>query len=140
MKKVAGVLIVALALVIGIVPAFTDCQSQGRSLTTADGKVVPMKCHWTGIAEMGAAIPLGLVGLFNVFSKRKETFLGLNILGASLGGLAILFPTTLIGVCANPAMVCNMTMKPTLILSGALVMAASVFVLVNSRVTAEPAA
>ena len=96
-----------------------------------------MKCHWTGIAEIGVAIPLGLVGIFEIFSKRKETFNFLSGTGASLGVLAILFPTTLIGVCANPDMTCNMIMRPGLILSGALVIGASVVVFVSSRKMAE---
>ena len=36
-----------LALVIGIVPFLTDCQSQGRALTLQTGRTIPMKCHWT---------------------------------------------------------------------------------------------
>ena len=132
MKKIMGVLIVVLALVIGIVPLFTDCLSQGRSLTTTDGKVVPMKCHWTAIAEIAAAIPLGLVGIFNIFSKRKESSTMLSVLGIALGTLVILLPTTLIGVCANPTMLCNMVMKPTLISAGGLSIAASLVVLGGS--------
>jgi hypothetical protein len=133
MKKSMGVLIVALALVIGIVPLFTDCLSQGRTLTTTEGKVVPMKCHWTAIAEIGVAIPLALVGIFNVIGKRKETLRFVNLIGTALGALVILFPTVLIGVCANPMMICNMIMKPTLILSGTIVMAACLSTLVSSR-------
>ncbi|RPI30682.1 MAG: DUF4418 family protein [Chloroflexota bacterium] len=132
MKKLMGVLLVVLALVVGIVPLFTDCLSQGRALTTTDGKTVPMKCHWTAIAEIGAAIPLGLVGIFNITSKRKETFSTLSLLGMGLGALIIAFPTVLIGVCANPSMICNMIMKPTLIAAGTLAIAASLVVFVIS--------
>ena len=39
MKKFMGGLIIVLALVIGIVPVFTDCLANGRSLTTADGRL-----------------------------------------------------------------------------------------------------
>ena len=56
MNKAMGIGLILMALVIAIVPVFTDCQSQGRSLTTQDGKSVPMKCHWTGIAEIGVAL------------------------------------------------------------------------------------
>ena len=132
MKKVMGGLIIVLALVIGIVPQFTDCLSQGRSLTTTTGMSVPMKCHWTAIAEIGTAIPLGLIGLFNFTSKRKETYLTLNMLGAALGALVISYPTFLIGVCANPMMLCNMVMKPTLVLSGALAIGACIVVMISS--------
>ncbi len=137
MKKFMGVFSIVLALAIGILPLFTDCLSQGRSLELANGKTVPMKCHWTGIAEIGVAIPLGLVGIFDIVSKRKETFTFLSSSGVVLGALAILFPTTLIGVCANPAMLCNMVMRPGLVLSGSLAILASVVVFVSSRKMAE---
>jgi hypothetical protein len=140
MNKTMGVLMIVLALVIAIVPLFTDCLANGRSLTTADGRSVPMKCHWTALAEIGLAVPLLLIGVFDLTSKRKETLLTLNLIGAALGALVILFPTVLIGVCANPAMPCNLVEKPTLILSGILVMGASLVVLSGSRKIVEPVA
>ena len=140
MNKTMGILMIVLALAIAIVPLFTDCLANGRSLKTVDGKSVPMKCHWTAIAEIGMAVPLALVGVFNLTSKRKETFRNLNLLSAVLGVFVILFPTVLIGVCANPMMSCNMIMRPTLILAGTLVIGASLVTLVSSRNFIEPAA
>jgi hypothetical protein len=128
-----GGTIVLLALVIAIVPIFTDCQSQGRSLTTKDGKSVAMKCHWTGIAEIGIAIPLGLTGLFNLRKQRKDTTRTLSVMGMAAGALAILFPTVLIGVCANPDMICNLVMRPTLIAAGTLAIAASIVQYVKAQ-------
>jgi hypothetical protein len=128
-----GIVIVLLALVIAIVPAFTDCQSQGRSLTTKDGKTVPMKCHWTGIAEIGVAVPLGLTGLFHLRRQRRHTSRLLAVVGAASGLLAILFPTLLIGVCANPDMICNMIMRPALIAAGTLSIAASIVLFASGR-------
>lgn len=133
MKVIMGIVKIVLALGIGILPLFTDCQSQGRSLELANGKTVPMKCHWTGIAEIGVAIPLGLVGIFDIVSKRKETFNVLSTMGVVLGALVILFPTVLIGVCANPDMLCNMIMKPGLVLLGSLAILASLVVFISSR-------
>jgi hypothetical protein len=138
MRKIMGGLTIVLALIIGILPVFTDCLSQGRSLELANGKTVPMKCHWTGIAEIGVAIPLLFVGIFEITSKRKESFTILSVFGVVLGILAILFPTFLIGVCANPAMTCNMLMRPGLILAGVLAVIASVIVFVTSRKILEP--
>jgi hypothetical protein len=140
MNKTMGVLLVVLALVIAIVPILTDCMANGRMLTTADGRSVPMKCHWTALAEIGLAAPLAFVGVFNFTSKRKETFRTLNLIGVLLGALVILFPTFLIGVCGNRAMPCNMIELPTLILSGVLVMSASLVTLFNSRSVIEPVA
>jgi hypothetical protein len=136
MNKTMGILMIVLALVIAIVPIFTDCLANGKTLTTADGRSVPMKCHWTALAEIGLAIPLALVGIL----KRKETLRSLNLIGLSLGALVVLFPTVLIGVCANPMMDCNMIEKPTLILSGIVVMGASLVTLGTSRNFIEPAA
>src|SRR4030042_5419130 len=137
MKKVMAGIIIAMALVIGIVPLFTDCLSQGRSLELANGKTVPMKCHWTSLAEIGVAVPLGLVGVSQIASKRKESYNILSLFGVSLGTLAILFPTALIGVCANPDMICNSIMKPTLIAAGTLAIAASIVFFVVSRKNME---
>jgi hypothetical protein len=64
---------ILMALVLAIAPAFTDCESAGKMLTTADGRNVSMKCHWAGIAEVAAAIPLGIAGIFALRSRRKET-------------------------------------------------------------------
>jgi hypothetical protein len=140
MNKTMGSLLIVLALVIAIVPIFTDCLANGRALTTDTGMKVPMKCHWTAIAEIGMAIPLALVGLFNFTSKRKETFRTLNLIGLGLGALVIAFPTVLIGVCANKAMPCNLIELPTLILSGILVMGASLITLVTTNKLVEPVA
>jgi hypothetical protein len=127
-----------LALTIAIVPVFTDCQSQGKQLTLQDGRAVPMKCHWAGLAAIGAAIPLGLVGIFSLRNRSKETSRFLAISGVAAGALAILFPTALIGVCANPMMTCNMIMRPTLVGAGILAMVASAIVYVTAREPQRP--
>ena len=140
MNKFLGILIIVLALAIAIVPAFTDCQSQGRALKTDTGKTVPMKCHWTGIAEIGVAVPMLLVGVLSVTSKRKETIRTLAAFGVALGALAILFPTYLIGVCPNNMMVCNMIMRPILISAGVLAVGLSLIVALRTRKGGELAA
>jgi hypothetical protein len=140
MNKSMGILLIVLALVIAIVPIFTDCLANGRMMTTAEGMKVPMKCHWTAIAEMGMAVPLALLGVFNFTSKRKETFRTLNIVGIALGVMVVLFPTVLIGVCANKMMPCNMIELPTLIMSGILGVGASAVTLWSTRNFIEPSA
>lgn len=125
MNKFLGIVMIVLALTIAIVPVFTDCQAHGRQLTTQDGRSVPMKCHWAGIAAIGAAIPLGLAGIFSLRSKNRETTRRLAIIGVASGTMAILFPTALIGVCANPMMPCNLMELPALVGAGILAMVAS---------------
>jgi hypothetical protein len=138
--RIAAGLIVILAILIGVIPLFTDCESQGRSITLADGRQIPMKCHWTGRGELVLAIPLLAVGGLMFFSRRKETQMALGILGVILGVLVILLPTTLIGVCMSADMLCNSVMKPSLILMGSLVVVISLASTVLSVVKGEKAA
>jgi hypothetical protein len=130
--KAVAVLMILLSVLIGVIPMYTDCESHGRALTLADGRQVPMKCHWTAQAESAVAVPLFATGALLTTSKKKESMRNLGILGAILGVFVILLPTALIGVCANPEMVCNSVMKPTLILTGSLVIALSLFGVVKS--------
>jgi len=140
MQKVLGVVMIALALVLAIVPAYTDCQSSGRQLTLQDGRNVPMKCHWAGIAEIGAAIPLALAGVFALGARRKESTRLAAIVGAASGALAILFPTALIGVCGNASMVCNLLMRPILLASGILAIVASIALFLVAQEPQQPVA
>jgi hypothetical protein len=140
MKTVLGVGMIVLALVLAVVPVFSDCLSQGRQLTLQDGRNVPMKCHWAGLAEIGAAVPLALAGVFALRGRRRETTRVAAAVGAASGVLAILFPTALIGVCGNPAMICNLVMRPTLIAAGVLAIAASIVLFFIAREPELPAA
>ena len=56
-----------------------------------------MKCHWAGVAEVAAAIPLALAGIYALRSRRKETLRFAGLVGAVSGLMAILLPTVLIG-------------------------------------------
>jgi uncharacterized membrane protein len=130
--KVAATVLVILALLIAVVPIFTDCVSAGRMLTLADGREIPMKCHWTGRAELGLGIPLLAVGLTMVFSRRKESYRNLGLVGITLGAVTILLPTALIVVCGNPDMPCNSIMKPALTFMGILVIGTSLVVVIRN--------
>ena len=135
--KVLAVLMVVLALIIGVVPQFTDCESHGLMLSLANGKQVSMKCHWTARGEIAVAAPLLFVGAMSGFSRRRETKRNLAIMGIVLGIAAVLLPTVLVGVCANPEMLCNSVMRPTLILLGSAVAVTSLVMLVSSFRTEE---
>ena len=130
--KVAAIAIAVLAILLAVVPIFTDCVSAGRMLTLENGRQIPMKCHWTGRAEMGLGLPLLGVGLLIAFTRRRESYRSLGLLGITLGVVAILLPTTLIGVCGNPDMPCNSIMKPALIFMGILVVGISLAVVVRN--------
>jgi hypothetical protein len=131
-NKVLGIILVVLALAVIIIPMFTDCQSQGKSITLPNGKTVPMKCHWSGVAEIVAAVPLALVGVLMCFTKKKLGFLILSVLGIVLGILVILIPASLIGVCTS-GMLCETVMKPALTIMGGLVIIASLCSLLLMR-------
>ena len=118
--KLSAVLLIGLAILIAVVPILTECAREGKLLATADGRQVPMKCHWTAIASLSMAIPLFAVGIMQWFSRRKETQRVLSLLGALMGVFVILFPTVLIGVCSHPDATCNLIMRPALIFMGAL--------------------
>ena len=133
MYKFFGIALIVIALAIGIVPAFTDCQSQGKSLTTSTGKVIPMKCHWTGVAEIGVAAPLVVVGGMMATNRRRNNLRNMGIMGIVLGALAISFPAGLIGVCQTPTMLCHSTMSPVLITLGSVTVAGSLGALILSR-------
>ena len=140
MKTVLGIVMIVCALGLAIAPAFTDCESAGKMLTTADGRSVSMKCHWTGVAEVAAAIPLGIAGIFALRSRRKETLRFAAIIGVASGLMAILLPTLLIGTCGSPMMICNLLMRPILLASGIVAIVASIALFVTAREPELPAA
>ena len=131
--KAIGAILVILALVIGIVPQFTDCLAQGRAITLPNGNTMPMKCHWTRQTEVAVAIPLLVVGVLMIIGRRKQTRRALAVVGIALGAAAILIPAYLIGVCASNEMICSMLMKPTLLFAGLLVVVVNVIALVYLR-------
>ena len=123
--KIIGVVLIVLALVTAIVPLFTDCQSQGKSIVLESGKTIAMKCHWSGRAELVVAVPLFAIGVMGMVNRNSLVIRNLSILGVILGVFIVLIPTNLIGVCLSADMLCNSVMRPILILSGILVIVAS---------------
>jgi uncharacterized membrane protein YeiB len=152
---VLAVLLIIVGLAIIIVPQFTNCEygnerpatinmktsdagvmqyaSMGSMDTTAAEASVPyrmMKCLWSARAEIVAGVPLIALGVLLLFARRKETIRVIGVLATLLGVLTILIPTTLIGTCMNPDMVCNTQMKPTLFITGGIAVALGIAVLV----------
>jgi hypothetical protein len=121
--KAAAASLIVLALLIGVIPQFTDCQSQGKAIQLPNGKTLPMKCHWTARAEIAVAVPLLLSGILLISCRHRESRRNAALMTIVSGLLGILLPTVLIGVCAKPDMPCYALMKPTLVLAGSLVVA-----------------
>ena len=131
--KTIGAILVLLAFAIAVVPQYTDCFSQGSVITLPSGMTMPMKCHWSRQAELATAGPLAAVGALMGLSKRKRTIRVLSIVSMVVGLFVILLPATLIGVCASEEMICNMIMRPSLILGGVLTILTSGIALLASR-------
>lgn len=153
--RVLAFLVIVLALVVVIVPQFTNCEA-GRdhpavlnmqtsdagdvryaSMTAMEGPMesaaVPyrmMRCLWSARAEIVAGLPLVALGALLLFARRRETIRVIGVMTTLLGVLTILIPTTVVGTCLNPAMVCNTQMKPTLLVSGGIMVALGIAVLV----------
>jgi hypothetical protein len=132
MNKFLGITLVVLAIVMAVLPGFTDCQSQGKAITLANGSTVPMKCHWTGVAEIATGVPLLAVGGIMTFSRRKGNLMILGTLGIVLGIFAVMLPNNLIGVCQT-SMLCHTVMQPALTVLGSLAIAGSLGAVVISR-------
>lgn len=133
MRAVLGIGMILLALVLAIAPAYTDCESHGKTLKTADGRAVSMKCHWTGRAEVATAIPLGLAGIFALGGRRREATRFAATVGGASGLAAILLPTLLIGTCGSASMTCNLLMRPIVLAAGILAIAASIALFITAR-------
>lgn len=131
--KAIGRIVIVIALAVVIVPAFTDCEAQGNAIALPNGKTIPMRCHWTGRAELALAGPLAAVGVLMLLEQRRETLRALSIVTVFLGLSVVLLPTVLIGVCANEMMLCNMVMRPALVMAGILTVASGLAGLLLSR-------
>jgi hypothetical protein len=136
-NKIIGIFLIVVALAIIIVPMFTDCQSQGKYLTTSTGKEVSMKCHWSGLAEIATGVPLIAVGIMMILTRRKSNIYMLGVIGIIMGILTILFPSNIIGVCQTPTMLCNTAMRPALVVLGAVAIAASAVSMLWARKSGE---
>ena len=120
MNKFLGIALVILAVGIAVVPHYTDCLSQGLTVSLVNGSVQPMKCHWSAQAEIGVGIPLFAVGIMIAASRRKNLRVGASILGILLGAVALAIPNGLIGTCSMAAHFCNPAMKPAVNAMGSI--------------------
>ena len=130
-RLLTGIVFLVLGLFIAIGPQtiISVCSTQAHAESsmhtpnehtatdTASSVKPPMKCHWTGKAELGVGI---------VLSSNLHLRLGLSV-GAGLNAiLAISIPTFLIGVCGNVKMQCKSLTFPALLVAGGLVLLVSV--------------
>ncbi len=116
MKILAVVLILAGIFTL-LIPSFYTCAAEGKAIQLPGGRTIPMKCLWTARAETGIGAMVLFVAVLLLISKNLESRKFLSLCAFGLGILIILFPTVLIGVCANPEMSCVSVMKPFLFLT-----------------------
>lgn len=124
--KTFGIVLVVLALLVAVVPALNNCLAEGKFITTAAGKQVPMRCFWTAQAELATGATLALVGGLLAFSRRRETQRALAAIGALVGVVVMLLPTVLIGVCTDMTASCNLITRPAMLFVGTLVVAVNI--------------
>ncbi len=111
--------IAALGLLISLVPVciFPACT---KVIETAAGNTVPMKCFWSGRAEIGTGLLILGGGVLIACFKSPLVRFGISMMTALAGILGILVPAWLIGGCEMATMTCRMTTFPALILLNVL--------------------
>jgi hypothetical protein len=136
MIRILAIILIVLAIVVIVVPQFTNCSAEGRTLTLENGKQVAMKCAWTARGEIATGVPLLVLGLLMAVWPRKQSTRSLSILAVVQGVFVILLPTSLIGVCMSSDMDCNSILKPTMIVAGIVTILVALAALVlNERKT-----
>ncbi|HWQ41246.1 MAG TPA: DUF4418 family protein [Desulfosporosinus sp.] len=123
-RLLPGMVIAALGLLIALIPVciFPTCT---KLIETAAGGTVPMKCFWSGRAEIGIGLLILCGGVLIALSRSPFTRIGISLMTALTGILGILVPTLLIGGCEMDMMPCRMTTFPSLTILGGLTVAAS---------------
>ena len=79
----------------------------GKLLDLANGKQVPMKCHWAGQAAIAICVIIIAVSLMALLAKKE--YKGLMVANAVAAVMLFLVFTSLIGVCASAEMRCQTT-------------------------------
>jgi len=78
----------------------------------------PMHCYYSFMAEIGVAAVIAVAAVLSIFSKGLVIARWLSLVTAVCGVLAILYPTTLIGVCGSTTHPCHYGALPIWNLSG----------------------
>jgi hypothetical protein len=138
-SRILGIGIAVVGLLITLVPLwiFPTCVAQ---IHTADGGSVPMKCFWTGRAEIGIGILIFFGGIVIALARSADIRLGANIMTLLAAALAASVPLFLIGGCMMPTMTCRITTFPAIYLLSAIAIILSAicfFALRGRRVMTE---
>lgn len=122
-RLLSGIVIAVLGLLSSLVPVciFPPCT---KLIETASGGTTPMKCFWSGRAEIGIGLLILCGGVLLIVFKSPLTRLGISLMTALTGVLGLLVPTLLIGGCGMATMPCRLTTFPALYVLAVLTVAA----------------
>lgn len=96
----------------------------------ANGKMIPMRCHYTAAGEMLLGGVVVVTGIMIAFTANPETYRRMSNLVIAQGMAVVLAPLYFLPTCMNPDMPCNVGTKPALILLGGMLI---VLGLIGSR-------
>lgn len=118
-NRVAGIGGMLLGALVALTP-FQLAPVCNRLLELTTGRMVHMRCHYTGQAEVFLGIIALIIGIMVFANKNPAVYKNLGLVMAIIGVAVILLPTNLgIGVCMNP-MECHTTAKVLYVLGGLL--------------------
>lgn len=117
-------LIGAAGVVIGALLAFTPFNLAHvctGALELVNGRMVPMKCNWSGVAEVILGVVVAVNGLLIILASKGNPRYLVLMLGV-LGIAALVTVTdTGIGICMNEQMACHTTKSVINIWGGLLI-------------------
>ncbi|MBN7773242.1 DUF4418 family protein [Clostridium aminobutyricum] len=124
-RLLSGITVAVLGAMIILVPVciFPTCSGV---IETAAGGTVPMKCFWSGRAEIGIGLLILCSGILFILVKSPLIRIGVSIMTALSGFVGILIPTLLIGGCEMMTMSCRMTSFPAVIVLSVLTIVVSI--------------
>ena len=119
-KRIIGIIIAALGLLLAIGPRFLFKVCEYRPQLT-------MICHWTAQAEIGIGATIAFLGIALFIFTDLKIQLGLSI-GILISGInAILIPNVLVGGCRMDTMPCFTTAYPAITVISILLLVVVLF-------------
>lgn len=116
--KMFGAFIALLGFLLAITPIyiFPTCSEM---ITTVSGSTLPMKCFWSGRAELGIGSLIFAGGILTIFFSSLQAKLAISLMLFMSSLLALAVPAFLIGGCQIEMMACQLTTFPAVyVLSG----------------------